>query len=230
MDNDFSSLLFTGGCGFIGSNVCLYLLKANPNLRVINIDKMDYSSRQPDIPHEYMNRYTFVRANVADKNHMLEILNKYKVDVVVHMAAQTHVDRSFGNSIQFTQDNILGTHSLLEACRFYGDIKRFIHVSTDECYGEVDDHHKGCKEHESHLNPTNPYAATKVGAEYLVKSYGHSFNFPYIITRGNNVYGPQQYPDKIIPLFTKLLLQGKPCTIHGEGKTYQPPGLTKFYC
>jgi dTDP-glucose 4,6-dehydratase/UDP-glucose 4,6-dehydratase len=137
---------------------------------------------------------------------------------VIHFAAQSHVQNSFEDSLIFTKDNVLGTHVLLEACRKYGRIKRFIHVSTDEVYGEsmnsVDETHK--TEH-SILCPTNPYAATKAGAELIAQSYNHSYKMPIIITRGNNVYGPNQYPEKIIPRFIKLLKENKKLTIQGKG-------------
>lgn len=132
----------------------------------------------------------------------------------MHFAAQTHVDNSFGNSITFTEANILGTHVLLEAAK-EARVKLFIHVSTDEVYGEGE---TGVPSHEgSPLEPTNPYSATKAGAEYLVKAYHRSFNLPIIITRGNNVYGPHQYPEKIIPKFINQLMRGLPLTLHGTG-------------
>ena len=132
----------------------------------------------------------------------------------MHFAAQTHVDNSFGNSIAFTQSNILGTHVLLEASKNEG-VRLFIHVSTDEVYGEGS---SGAASHEgSILEPTNPYAATKAGAEYLVKAYHRSFGMPIIITRGNNVYGPHQYPEKIIPKFVNQLMRDLPLTLHGSG-------------
>jgi dTDP-glucose 4,6-dehydratase len=128
------------------------------------------------------------------------------------------VQKSFDDSLTFTKDNILGTHILLESCRKYGKIDRFIHVSTDEVYGEsmnsVDEEHK--TEH-SILCPTNPYAASKAGAELIAQSYNHSYKMPIIITRGNNVYGPNQYPEKLIPRFIELLKEGKKVTIQGEG-------------
>ncbi len=132
----------------------------------------------------------------------------------MHFAAQTHVDNSFGNSITFTEANILGTHVLLEAAK-EARVRLFIHVSTDEVYGEGE---TGVPSHEgSPLEPTNPYSATKAGAEYLVKAYHRSFNLPVIITRGNNVYGPHQYPEKIIPKFVNQLMRGLPLTLHGTG-------------
>ena len=146
------------------------------------------------------------------------VLETHKPTHVIHFAAQSHVQNSFSDALQYTQDNIVGTHTLLEACRLYNKIKKFIHVSTDEVYGEsmltVDEKHK--TEH-SILCPTNPYAATKAGAELIAQSYNHSFNMPIIITRGNNVYGPNQYPEKVIPRFIEQLNQDKKVTIQGDG-------------
>ena len=137
---------------------------------------------------------------------------------VIHFAAQSHVQNSFEDSLQFTYDNVLGTHTLLECCRKYGKIQKFIHVSTDEVYGEsmntIEEQHK--TEH-SILCPTNPYAATKAGAELIAQSYNHSYKMPIIITRGNNVYGKNQYPEKLIPRFIQLLQADKKVTIQGNG-------------
>ena len=137
---------------------------------------------------------------------------------MIHFAAQSHVQNSFEDSLQYTSDNILGTHTLLEVCRKYGKIIKFIHVSTDEVYGEsmlLSDEQQ--KTEESILCPTNPYAATKAGAELIAQSYYHSFKMPIIITRGNNVYGQNQYPEKLIPKFIKLLKENSSVTIQGDG-------------
>jgi dTDP-glucose 4,6-dehydratase len=148
------------------------------------------------------------------------IFQTNNISHIIHFAAQSHVQNSFTNSIQYTQDNIVGTHNLLEVNRLYNtkNLKQFIHVSTDEVYGESmlskDEIHKT---EQSVLCPTNPYAATKAGAELLAQSYAHSFNMPIIITRGNNVYGNNQYPEKLIPLFIKLLRENKKVTIQGDG-------------
>ena len=142
------------------------------------------------------------------------MLRKEHIDTIMHFAAQTHVDNSFGNSFSFTEANIFGTHVLLEAAK-EARVKLFLHVSTDEVYGDGE---SGTPSHEgSPLEPTNPYAATKAGAEYLVKSYARSFALPTIITRGNNVYGPHQFPEKIIPKFVNQLMRGLPLTLHGTG-------------
>jgi len=136
---------------------------------------------------------------------------------IIHFAASTHVDNSFGNSLEFTRNNVLGTHILLEAARVYGRIRRFIHVSTDEVYGETATDAVTGKTERDVLMPTNPYAASKAGAEMLVNAYKISFGLPIIITRSNNVYGPHQYPEKVIPKFTLMASKGKALPIHGDG-------------
>ena len=144
------------------------------------------------------------------------VLKSKNIDTIVHFAAQTHVDNSFGNSLQFTQNNVVGTHVLLEAAK-NADIKRFIHVSTDEVYGEAEMEDEGMIETKA-LEPTNPYAASKAAAEFLVKAYHRSFKLPVIITRGNNVYGPHQFPEKLIPKFVSLLERGRKLCMHGTGE------------
>jgi dTDP-glucose 4,6-dehydratase len=210
------NILVTGGCGFIGSNFINYMLENHKDIFIVNIDRLDYCSNINNVTHK--ERYQLIVTDLNNYNIVREVLNQYNIDVIIHFAAQSHVDNSFGNSIQFTKDNVLGTHTLLECARDYGKITRFIHISTDEVYGEVDIEHKGCNE-KSLLNPTNPYAATKAAAEFLVRSYYHSFKLPVIITRGNNVYGPRQYPEKLIPRFITRLIKGEKCPIHGEGKS-----------
>ena len=210
------NLLVTGGCGFIGSNFINYMLDTYKDIKIVNIDKLDYCSDINNVYHK--EKYKLIVSDINNSFNIKNVLENHCIDIVVHFAAQSHVDNSFGNSIQFTRDNVLGTHTLLECCRVYGKIEKFVHISTDEVYGEVDADHKGCNE-KSLLNPTNPYSATKAAAEFLVRSYYHSFNLPVIITRGNNVYGPRQFPEKLIPRFISNLLIGKMCPIHGEGKT-----------
>jgi dTDP-glucose 4,6-dehydratase len=149
---------------------------------------------------------------------LAHILESYKIDTIIHFAAQSHVQNSFDDSIQYTHDNVLGTHTLLEASKKYGKIQKFIHISTDEVYGEsmiAENEEK--KTENTILCPTNPYAATKAAAELIAQSYYFSFKMPIIITRGNNVYGPNQYPEKLIPLFIKQLNENKKVTIQGDG-------------
>ena len=214
------NLLITGGCGFIGSNFINNYFPKDKINKLINIDAMYYCASEENI-HENIRKnsnYIFKKGNICDYGCIEKILKEYEITHIIHFAAQSHVQNSFDDSIQFTYDNILGTHTLLEACKKYGKIQKFIHVSTDEVYGEsmntIEENHK--TEH-SILCPTNPYAATKAGAELLAQSYNHSFKLPVIITRGNNVYGPNQYPEKLIPRFIQLLKENKKVTIQGDG-------------
>ena len=206
----------TGGLGFIGSNFINYILKKDPTVKIFNIDCLNYCANVSNVNSH--SNYKFIKGNITSKDLVLYILNEYSIDAIIHFAAQSHVDNSFDNSLQYTTDNVMGTHVLLQASKEYGKIKKFLHFSTDEVYGEVDLEHPGCHE-KSLLNPTNPYAATKAAAEFLVRSYYHSFNLPVVIVRCNNVYGPNQYPEKLIPKFIKLLREGKLLTIHGNGST-----------
>jgi dTDP-glucose 4,6-dehydratase len=145
---------------------------------------------------------------------MKRLFSEFIPDVVVHFAAQSHVDTSFENAQQYIHDNIIGTYTILECVK---ESKcRLVHISTDEVYGEVE-LNETSHPVTSVLNPTNPYSATKAGAELLVKAYGHSFKIPYVITRGNNVFGPKQYPEKVIPAFVTRMLVREPCIVHGEG-------------
>jgi dTDP-glucose 4,6-dehydratase len=219
--NDIN-LLITGGCGFIGSNFINYYFPKNKIAKLVNIDAMYYCANEKNI-HETIRKskkYVLVKGNICDSDLVMHVLTEYNITHVIHFAAQSHVQKSFEDSLTFTQDNVLGTHTLLESCRAYEKIHRFIHVSTDEVYGEsmnsVDEKHK--TEH-SILCPTNPYAATKAGAELIAQSYNHSYKMPIIITRGNNVYGTNQYPEKLIPKFIKLLKEGEKVTIQGNGSS-----------
>lgn len=211
-------ILVTGGSGFIASHLVDRLIKNN-NM-VINIDKLDYCSY--DNTKDIENTYKFIQGNITNKELVTFILNEYKPKKIYHLAAQTHVDNSFYNSVVFTYDNIIGTHNLLECVREYNDknendkIEKFIHMSTDEVYGEVKENESERTENNL-LKPTNPYAATKASAELLANSYKISFNLPVVIIRCNNVFGPRQYPEKVIPAFIYNLLNGDKCYIQGKG-------------
>ncbi len=223
------NIFITGGCGFIGSNFIEYLYNEYMNsvhdFHIYNIDALYYCASKENVSEAIRNsgKYTFIKGNITSYDLVSHILEEYKIDTIIHFAAQSHVDNSFENSLQYTQDNILGTHTLLEATRKYmvknPDIfKRFIHISTDEVYGESMIHdEEDKKDEQSILCPTNPYAATKAGAELLAKSYYFSYKMPIIITRSNNVYGKNQYPEKLIPRFIKLLNDDQPLTIQGDG-------------
>jgi dTDP-glucose 4,6-dehydratase len=214
------NLLITGGCGFIGSNYINYIFNKYHDYNIINIDAMYYCASENNINEEVRNseRYKLIKGNLCSYDLVYHIINDYKIDYIIHFAAQSHVQNSFEDALQYTKDNIVGTHNLLEVVRKYGKIIKFIHVSTDEVYGEsMIEKNENKKTEESILCPTNPYAATKASAELIAQSYYYSFNIPIIITRGNNVYGPNQYPEKIIPKFIKLLKENSKVTIQGDG-------------
>ena len=214
------NLLITGGCGFIGSNYINYIFNKYNDFNIINIDAMYYCASENNINKDVINsdRYKLIKGNLCSYDLVYHIVNDYKIDYIIHFAAQSHVQNSFEDALQYTKDNIVGTHNLLEVVRKYGKIIKFIHVSTDEVYGEsMIEKNENKKTEESILCPTNPYAATKASAELIAQSYYYSFNIPIIITRGNNVYGPNQYPEKIIPKFIKLLKENNKVTIQGDG-------------
>jgi len=205
---DIKNIMITGGAGFIASYLVRKFVFTYPEYNIVNVDKIDYCSSLNNVKHlEGKPNYSFVKADITDMDAMLKLMKLRQIDAIFNLAAQTHVDNSFGNSAEFTYNNVMGTHVLLEAARVQ-KIKLFVHISTDEVYGEVA--HGGADLIEqSLLSPTNPYAATKGAAEMLVGAYHKSFKIPCIITRSNNVYGPYQFPEKIIPKFVNLLKSGK---------------------
>jgi dTDP-glucose 4,6-dehydratase len=220
LDDNPINLLITGGCGFIGSNFINYYFQKKKINMLINLDAMYYCANENNIKQVIRDdpKYKLIKENLNDYKLVENTINEYNINYIIHFAAQSHVQNSFEDSLQFTQDNILGTHTLLEVVRKYNKIKKFIHVSTDEVYGEsMNRIEESQKTEHSILCPTNPYAATKAGAELIAQSYSHSYKLPIIITRGNNVFGIGQYPEKIIPRFIKLLKENKKLTIQGDG-------------
>eukprot|EP00271_Cylindrocystis_brebissonii_P008723 TRINITY_DN23202_c0_g1_i1.p1 TRINITY_DN23202_c0_g1~~TRINITY_DN23202_c0_g1_i1.p1 ORF type:complete len:663 (-),score=116.50 TRINITY_DN23202_c0_g1_i1:816-2804(-) len=212
------TILITGAAGFIASHVAIRLSRLYPQYKIVVLDKLDYCSNLKNLAQcRTSPNFKFIKGDIGSADLVNYVLLSEGIDTIMHFAAQTHVDNSFGNSFEFTKNNIYGTHVLLEACKVAGTIKRFIHVSTDEVYGETEADAIVGNHEASQLLPTNPYSATKAGAEMLVIAYGHSYNIPFITTRGNNVYGPQQFPEKLIPKFMLLAMQGKPLPIHGDG-------------
>jgi len=219
------NIFITGGAGFIGSNfinkLVPYLKGSKKNFKIINFDALYYCADQNNVAEEIRNSayYQFIYGNLQSYALLKYIFKSNKITHIFHFAAQSHVQNSFTDAIQYTKDNVLGTHNLLEVVRLYCPrLKRFIHVSTDEVYGEsmleVNENHKT---EQSVLCPTNPYAASKAAAELIAQSYNHSFKIPIIITRGNNVYGPNQYPEKVVPRFIRQLRAGEKVTIQGDG-------------
>jgi len=212
----FQTILFLAG--FIASHVAILLCEKYPQYNIVVYDCLDYCACLANLESVADKpNFKFVKGDIASPDLVSYVLREENIDTILHFAAQTHVDNSFGNSFAFTQTNIYGTHVLLESAKCCPTLRRFVHVSTDEVYGEGENFETDPMSEEHVLEPTNPYAATKAGAEFLVKSYFRSFKLPCLITRGNNVYGPHQFPEKLIPKFTNQLLKGIPLTIHGDG-------------
>ncbi|XP_057958276.1 trifunctional UDP-glucose 4,6-dehydratase/UDP-4-keto-6-deoxy-D-glucose 3,5-epimerase/UDP-4-keto-L-rhamnose-reductase RHM3-like [Malania oleifera] len=220
-------ILITGAAGFIASHVTNRLIKNYPSYKIVALDKLDYCSSIENLcPSRSSPNFKFVRGDIASADLVNHLLITEEIDTIMHFAAQTHVDNSFGNSFEFTNNNIYGTHVLLEACKVTRRIKRFIHVSTDEVYGETDLETDIGNPEASQLLPTNPYSATKAGAEMLVMAYHRSYGLPTITTRGNNVYGPNQFPEKLVPKFILRAMKGEPLPIHGDGSNVR----SYLYC
>jgi dTDP-glucose 4,6-dehydratase len=203
--------LVTGGCGFIGSNFLNIMKERHPDIDFINIDKVDYCSNVHNVNPGVA---TLVRRDLCNVGFLENLVKEHKFDYVFHFAAQSHVDNSFLSPLGFTLDNTYGTHTLVEMCRRHTPNVEFIHFSTDEVYGESKTDEPFTEE-TGVLRPTNPYSASKAAAEMIIRSYIESFDMNIKIIRCNNVYGPNQYPEKLIPKFIRLLKNNEKCTIHG---------------
>jgi len=205
-------IVVTGGAGFIGSHVVERIIEEYPDAHVDIIDKMTYAADIENLRSSLKRGQRRLHVgDVCDFDLCVRLTRN--ADCVIHVAAESHVDNSFGNSLHFTRSNTLGTHALLEACRL-NKVERIIHVSTDEVYGET---HDGEHVETDMLNPTNPYSASKAGADMIVNSYIYSFKLPVIMVRANNIFGIRQYPEKIIPRFCMLGLLNQKFTVHGAG-------------
>lgn len=215
LEKDFKpkNILLTGGAGFIGSHVAIHLVKTYKEYNVIVLDILDTCANLKnldEIKHE--SNFKFIQGDICNFDLVKDIMQEYRIDCVMHFAALSHVDLSIKNFLKFTDVNIKGTHVLLENA-FQFNVKRFIHVSTDEVYGSTDEIARADQE----INPTNPYACSKMAAECIIMAYQKCFKMPILITRSNNVYGPHQYLEKVIPKFINRLRLGKKCCIHGDG-------------
>ncbi|MFN0196530.1 MAG: dTDP-glucose 4,6-dehydratase [Planctomycetaceae bacterium] len=213
-------VLVTGGCGFIGSNFIRYLLQVHSDLSVINLDKLTYAGNLENLADVADHpRYRFIQGDICDRELVKGVLANElpfgKIDAVLNFAAESHVDRSIIDSSPFVRTNIMGTQVLLDICRESG-IPRYLQVSTDEVYGSLEA--TGFFTEETPLAPNSPYAASKTSADLLVRSYIHTFEFPAIITRCSNNYGPYQFPEKIIPLFIANAMDDQALPVYGAGQ------------
>lgn len=208
-------ILITGGCGFIGSNFVRYMAGKYPAYTLINLDKLTYAGNPENLTGmERHAGYTFVQGDICDSEAMRTLLKTHQIDTVVNFAAESHVDRSILGPAVFIETNIAGTGILLQASKDHG-VTRFLQVSTDEVYGSLGE--EGLFTEETPIQPNSPYAASKASADLLVRAYNHTFNFPTLITRCSNNYGPYQFPEKLIPLMIANALADKPLPVYGQG-------------
>jgi dTDP-glucose 4,6-dehydratase len=210
------TILVTGGCGFIGSNFIRQELATDEGLHIVNIDALTYAGNLENLEDIQDDpRYEFRKGDICDRAFVDGVLGSRVLDAVVNFAAESHVDRSILDSGPFVQTNILGTQTLLDACRA-AEIPRYVQVSTDEVYGSLGD--EGFFTEDTPLAPNNPYSASKASADMLVRAYCHTFDFPAVITRCSNNYGPYQFPEKLIPLFISRALEDQSLPVYGSGK------------
>ena len=221
------NILITGGAGFIGSNLVRYMVKKYPGYKIINLDKLTYAGNLENLKEvEKSSSHLFIKGDICDKDMVLGVFEKHSIDSVMHLAAESHVDRSILGPEDFLRTNIFGTYTLLEACRKYwgrgqgaGGMEQkkhiFLNVSTDEVYGSIP---QGSFTVDSPYAPNSPYSASKAGADHLVRAYNKTFGLPAITTHSSNNYGPYQLPEKLIPLMILNALEGKPLPVYGEGK------------
>ena len=207
------NVLVTGGAGFIGSNFVRHALDAHADWHITNLDKLTYAGRMETLNDVIGNRrHTFVHGDVADAHAAAPLVKA--ADIVVHFAAETHVDRSILEAGEFIKTDVIGTFVLLEAARASQNLRCFIQISTDEVYGSVPE---GSSVEPDELRPRNPYAASKAGADRLAYSYWATYNVPVMVTRASNTYGPYQFPEKVIPLFLTNALDNIPVPLYGAG-------------
>ena len=216
------NILVTGGAGFIGSNFVLETLESRPQYAVTVLDNLTYAGNLENLASvESDLRFQFKKGSITNADRVAEVLQECDADWMVHFAAESHVDRSIQDPSVFLKTNVLGTFTLLEACRqaweprkYAG--KRFLHISTDEVYGSLGK--TGYFTEESSYQPNSPYSASKAGSDHIVRSYFHTFNMPVITTNCSNNYGPFQFPEKLIPLIINNIIQGKPLPVYGKGE------------
>ncbi|MDT0645927.1 dTDP-glucose 4,6-dehydratase [Zunongwangia sp. F260] len=215
------NLLITGGAGFIGSHVVRLFVEKYPDYNIYNLDSLTYAGNLENLKDiENEENYKFLKADINDAEVINSLFKKYRFQRVIHLAAESHVDRSISDPVAFVKTNILGTVNLLNAAkdiwRGEPEGKLFYHISTDEVYGSLGD--KGLFTEKSPYDPNSPYSASKAGSDHFVRAYGETYDLPYVISNCSNNYGPNQFPEKLIPLFINNLINEKPLPVYGDGK------------
>ncbi|OGH76848.1 MAG: dTDP-glucose 4,6-dehydratase [Candidatus Magasanikbacteria bacterium RIFOXYA2_FULL_40_20] len=209
------NLLICGGAGFMGSHFVKYILNKYPDYTVVNFDKLTYAGNLDNLKDIADNpKYKFVKGDICDADAVAKAVKENEIDVIINYAAETHVDRSVMDPIAFLKTNIFGTYNLLEAVKKF-NLKKMIQISTDEVFGSTED---GLFSESSPFAPSSPYSAAKAGGDLLCHSYWTTYQTPVVVTHSCNFYGPNQYPEKLIPLFVTNLLEGKKVPVYGDGK------------
>ena len=215
------NILVTGGAGFIGSNLVRFLVNNYPDYNIINIDILSYAGNLENLKDiENRNNYKFIQCDICDRNKVHKIFNDYNVSSVIHLAAESHVDRSIEDPFSFARTNVIGTLTLLDAAKTYWknsyNDKLFYHISTDEVYGSLGQH--GLFTENTRYDPHSPYSASKASSDHFVRAFFDTYNFPIIISNCSNNYGPYQFPEKLIPLFIDNIICNKSLPIYGKGQ------------
>ncbi len=232
---EMRTILVTGGAGFIGSNFIRYMRRAHPDYRIVNLDRLTYAGNLENLRDlEGDDGYTFVKGDIADRRCVERVFEDHSIDVVVNLAAESHVDRSILGPEEFVRTNVLGTFVLLEVARSFwlekgrGRNPLFLHVSTDEVYGSLGE--EGYFTEDSPYDPRSPYSASKASSDHLVRAYHHTYGLPAVITNCSNNFGPYQFPEKLIPLVIINALLDRPIPVYGDGRNVRDWIYVKDHC